>query len=120
MADELVIRQRREIDTLRERMRQLEEILMPRGFQPPTEWRLTGQEARVFAHLASREEASKASIMMALYSDRPDEEPNIKIVHVFVCKLRKKLAPFGVSVRTIWGKGYALVDRSRWLGRAAA
>lgn len=56
--------------------------------------------------------ASKQSIMMAMYCDRIDEDPEIKIVDVFICKLRKKLKPFGVSIGTIWGQGYSLADRA--------
>lgn len=57
--------------------------------------------------------------MMAMYSDRVDVEPEIKIVDVFVCKLRKKLKPFGVSIVTVWGHGYSLEDRHRYAAEAA-
>nr|WP_246713314.1 helix-turn-helix domain-containing protein [Rhizobium sp. BK112] len=80
---------------------------MPSSVSAPIEYQLTAQEARVFAHLASRDFGTKQSIMMALYSDRA-EEPEIKIVDVFVCKLRKKLSRFGVRIETIWGQGYRL------------
>lgn len=36
------------------------------------------------------------------------EEQEIKIVDVFVCKLRKKLKGLGVSIETVWGRGYRL------------
>ncbi len=42
-----------------------------------------------------------------IYSGR-SEEPGIKIVDVFICKLRRKIKPFGVSINTIWGQGWAL------------
>jgi len=38
---------------------------------------------------------------------RDDRE--IKIVDVWVCKLRKKLVPLGVEIATSWGQGYRLV-----------
>ena len=39
------------------------------------------------------------------------DEPEVKIIDVFICKLRKKLA--GASggqnyIETVWGRGYAL------------
>jgi two-component system cell cycle response regulator CtrA len=116
--DDLVARQQQEIATLRERVRQLEDALVPTDVIVPIEWRLTVHEARLFAFLTTRDLATKQAIMQALYSDRAGDEPEIKIVDVFVCKLRKKLKPFGVDVQTVWGHGYRLADRGNW--RAAA
>ena len=42
-----------------------------------------------------------------------DEEPEPKIIDVFVCKLRKKLAAAAgheSPIETVWGKGYLLRD----------
>ena len=39
------------------------------------------------------------------------DEPEIKIIDVFICKLRKKLANAScgnVYIETLWGRGYAL------------
>ena len=39
------------------------------------------------------------------------DEPELKIIDVFICKLRKKLADAsgGKSyIETVWGRGYAL------------
>ena len=41
------------------------------------------------------------------------DEPEIKIIDVFVCKLRKKLAQATGGnhyIETIWGRGYVLCD----------
>ena len=41
------------------------------------------------------------------------EEPELKIIDVFVCKLRKKLAQAtggDHSIETVWGRGYMLRD----------
>lgn len=116
---ELEWRQAEEIQTLRERVRQLEEALAPSTITVPLEWRLTGSEARVFAHLTTRPVATKQSIMMALYSDRTDEDPEMKIVDVYICKMRRKLKPFGVVIGTVWGQGYALEQRAGFQARAA-
>jgi two-component system, cell cycle response regulator CtrA len=46
-----------------------------------------------------------------LYGDM--DEPEGKIIDVFICKLRKKLdaATDGVNyIDTVWGRGYALRD----------
>lgn len=41
------------------------------------------------------------------------DEPELKIIDVFICKLRKKLsnATDGLSyIETVWGRGYVLRD----------
>jgi two-component system cell cycle response regulator CtrA len=39
------------------------------------------------------------------------DEPEVKIIDVFICKLRKKLAAHGDHhIETVWGRGYALRD----------
>ena len=97
---------------LRERIAFLEEALM--GSKPlPVEWQLTPSEERVFGALLNRELASKETIMAALYADRGADEAEIKIVDVLVCKLRRKLRPFGVAIHTSWGRGYFLDRETR-------
>ncbi len=52
---------------------------------------------------------AKDDFLSHLYSN--DEEPDLKIVDVFVCKLRKKLATASKGdnyIDTIWGRGYVL------------
>jgi two-component system cell cycle response regulator CtrA len=39
------------------------------------------------------------------------DEPELKIIDVFICKLRKKLSTVGEGtnyVETVWGRGYVL------------
>lgn len=112
--DDLVLQQQAEIEALRERVRQLEDVLVPVDVVVPIEWRLTSSEARLFAFLTTREIATKPAIMQALYSDRPDDDPEIKIVDVFICKLRRKIQRYGVEITTVWGRGYSLKDRHVW------
>lgn len=100
-----------ENDELRERIRFLETQLMPE-WTPPIEWGLTGKEGAVFQVLLGRERASKELIMMQVYCGSHDE-PEIKIVDVFICKMRRKLKPFGIIIETIWGQGYRLSPECR-------
>ncbi|MER9912667.1 winged helix-turn-helix domain-containing protein [Mesorhizobium sp. M0050] len=51
---------------------------------------------------------SQASLLTRLYQLKTDE-PELKIIDVFVCKLRKKLKPLGVEIQTVWGQGYRLL-----------
>lgn len=112
--DDILEAARREIAQLRERVRQLEEEIAPSSVSVPLEWRLTSSEARLFAHLTTRAVATKSSIMTALYSDRPEDDPELKIVDVFICRIRRKVKPYGVEIATVWGQGYSLVGREKW------
>ena len=74
---------------------------------------LTGQEYRMLELLALRKGATitKEMFLNHLYGGR--DEPEIKIIDVFICKLRKKLADASGGrnyVETLWGRGYALKD----------
>jgi len=54
---------------------------------------------------------TKEMFLNHLYSSM--DEPEIKIIDVFVCKLRKKLseASGGINyIETVWGRGYMLKD----------
>jgi two-component system cell cycle response regulator CtrA len=73
--------------------------------------RLTGREYAILELLAIRKGAtlSKEIFLNHLYGGM--EEPEFKIIDVFVCKLRKKLADHldGKNyIETVWGRGYVL------------
>lgn len=60
---------------------------------------------------------TKEMIIDHLYSGR--DEPDLKIIDVFICKMRNKLAEAGAGtsgyIETVWGQGYALRDPERVL-----
>ena len=77
--------------------------------------RLTAREYSILELLAIRKGAtlSKEIFLNHLYGGR--EEPEFKIIDVFVCKLRKKLSDAldGENyIETIWGRGYVLREPS--------
>ena len=98
---------------LEERVAQLEALLVT-DWRAPIEWRLTPSEERVMGVLVARERASKEAIVAALYLDRGADSAEPKIVDVFICKIRRKLRPFGVEITTLWGAGFALADRQKY------
>jgi two-component system cell cycle response regulator CtrA len=53
---------------------------------------------------------SKEAILDHLYGGL--DEPNPKIIDVFICKIRKKLQAMGVDdfIETNWGRGYMVID----------
>ena len=74
---------------------------------------LTGKEYGILDLLSLRKGATltKEMFLNHLYGGR--DEPQFKIIDVFVCKLRKKLsaATGGDNyIETVWGRGYLLRD----------
>lgn len=74
---------------------------------------LTAKEQVLIEALAMRKGnvVSKESLLGQLYN--PVDEPELKIIDVFVCKMRKKLyeASGGMNyIETVWGRGYALKE----------
>ena len=75
---------------------------------------LTGKEYAILEMLSLRKDTTltKEMFLTHLYGGR--DEPELKIVDVFICKLRKKLAQAGAGasgcIETVWGRGYALRD----------
>ena len=120
MEDVLALRQR--VAELEERIRQLTALLAPPGVQAPREWRLTNSEHTVFQVLVARPVATKEMILAALYWDKGLEEPELKIIDVFICKLRKKLSQHGVAIATVWGRGWSMPEdvRRRFIQEAEA
>lgn len=55
---------------------------------------------------------SREGLMVAIYGGSPDDEPEMKIIDVFVCKLREKMRRFGspYAIETVWGVGYRMVN----------
>lgn len=77
---------------------------------------LTGKEYDIVELMALRkgEAVSKETFLNHLYGG--DNAPEVKIIDVFMCKLRKKFAAVEADercIRTIWGHGYMLQDPAR-------
>lgn len=98
----------RENAELRERVRQLEDTLFARDAVVPWEWGLTPSERRVLGVLIARDLATKPAVLAALYTGLGRDEAEERIVDVFICKIRRKLTPFGVGIVTHWGQGFEL------------
>ena len=101
-----------ENEMLREQIAKLE-LLLGMQAAAPIEFRLTGKEEGVFGVLMAREIATKEMVMFALYSSLGKDEAEPKIVDVFICKIRRKLKPFGIDIKTVWGKGYYLTPEAK-------
>jgi two-component system cell cycle response regulator CtrA len=75
---------------------------------------LTGKEYAILELLALRKGVvlTKEVFLNHLYGGI--DEPEVKIIDVFICKLRKKLATAGGSdlIGTVWGRGYVLREQN--------
>lgn len=74
---------------------------------------LTGKEYQMLELLSLRKGTTLTKEMFLNHLYGGMDEPELKIIDVFICKLRKKLAEAtgGVNhIETVWGRGYVLRD----------
>lgn len=74
---------------------------------------LTGKEYQMLELLSLRKGTTLTKEMFLNHLYGGMDEPELKIIDVFICKLRKKLAEAtgGSSyIETVWGRGYVLRD----------
>jgi two-component system cell cycle response regulator CtrA len=74
---------------------------------------LTGKEYGILELLSLRKGTTLTKEMFLNHLYGGMDEPELKIIDVFVCKLRKKLAAAtgGANyIETVWGRGYVLRD----------
>jgi two-component system cell cycle response regulator CtrA len=75
---------------------------------------LTGKEFAILELMVLRKGSiiSKEAFLNHLYGGM--DEPELKIIDVFICKLRKKLARAGAGgvIGTVWGRGYVVREQT--------
>jgi two-component system, cell cycle response regulator CtrA len=74
---------------------------------------LTGKEYDILELLSLRKGTTLTKEMFLNHLYGGMDEPELKIIDVFICKLRKKLgqATGGENyIETVWGRGYVLRD----------
>lgn len=102
---------RGQIEDLKAEKRDLLAQLVPSELRDnfPSKWALTPTESAMLAFLVARAPATrtKEQILSAIYPNI-DDAPELKIIDVFVCKLRKKIDRFGLKIETVWGYGYRI------------
>ena len=72
---------------------------------------LTGKEYAILELLTLRKGTIVTREMLLNHLYGGTDEPELKIIDVFVCKLRKKLAQAAGGdhyIETVWGRGYIL------------
>ena len=73
---------------------------------------LTGKEYQMLELLSLRKGTTLTKEMFLNHLYGGMDEPELKIIDVFICKLRKKLKGAGDDhcIETVWGRGYVLRD----------
>ncbi len=80
---------------------------------------LTGKEYGILELLSLRKGTTLTKEMFLNHLYGGMDEPELKIIDVFVCKLRKKLAQATDGdnyIETVWGRGYVLRDPAEGRG----
>ncbi|MEZ5893695.1 MAG: response regulator transcription factor [Parvularculaceae bacterium] len=75
---------------------------------------LTGKEYQMLELLSLRKGTTLTKEMFLNHLYGGMDEPELKIIDVFICKLRKKLAAATQGehyIETVWGRGYVLRDQ---------
>lgn len=84
---------------------------------------LTGKEYGIIELLSLRKGTTLTKEMFLNHLYGGMDEPEVKIIDVFICKLRKKIqdAAGGDNyIETVWGRGYVLRDPQQEKTKAAA
>ncbi|MBL6959070.1 MAG: response regulator transcription factor [Rhodospirillales bacterium] len=84
---------------------------------------LTGKEYGILELLSLRKGTTLTKEMFLNHLYGGMDEPELKIIDVFICKLRKKLgnATGGENyIETVWGRGYVLRDPEEGSDKASA
>jgi len=82
---------------------------------------LTGKEYQMLELLSLRKGTTLTKEMFLNHLYGGMDEPELKIIDVFICKLRKKLAEATGGenyIETVWGRGYVLRDPTATQARA--
>lgn len=109
-----IARLRDRVEELEEENRQLREQLSPRvSLSNSIGVRLTQVEENILNMLIARSPNIVTHEVLSEYSrdgvtPRVEELASCNQAKVYVCKIRKKIAPIGVEIATHWGQGFSL------------
>jgi DNA-binding response OmpR family regulator len=102
------------VEFLEEENRQLREMLRtPDSARFPKRWRLSLGEQRVLKSLISSADGYRSHEAICIAGRAHDETWDTRLVHVLISSIRKKLAPHGVLIVTVWGQGYKIDPKSK-------
>jgi DNA-binding response OmpR family regulator len=103
---------------LRDRIAELEDVIGT-SERASLRYSLLGLPAtlrRILGFLVSRDIANRDGLFAALHGDKPEcDQPEIKVLDQQICRLRQRLGPHGIAIKTEWGIGYSmsLADKAK-------
>lgn len=89
-----------------------EQRAMEREFNLRRYFNLTETEGRFLAAMSDGRVRDKNSLLTLVYGGS-DNAPGIKIMDVYICRLRKKLRGSGITISTVWGAGYVVENAEK-------
>jgi two-component system cell cycle response regulator CtrA len=103
------------INVLEQEKAHLLELLAGSNEKPPNIPGLSPTEQKILGSLMRNERMTREAIM-AVTQSTADQ----KVVDVYICRIRKKIAPLGLSIKNIWGEGYFIPREDKEALKAAA
>jgi DNA-binding response OmpR family regulator len=100
-------------ETMQDRIDELTRLLgMGRSF--PAELKLSPTEEQMLGMLLTRNIMSREGLFVSLYGGRPDcDHPDVKIIDVHICHMRRKLGAYDVTIETRRAHGYYLTTEMK-------
>lgn len=107
---------RAKIEELTEENRQLREAMY--GELPLlSDLGLSAGQSRVLAALYRAQDLATNRALHVAQSRDGQALTDEKVVSIYILKLRRALAPHGIEIKSIWGKGYSLTSTSKQILR---
>jgi len=103
-----------ENDRLKRSIAALRSSLVASDVPTPRDWRLTGVERTIFQTLLKTDTVTKQTLVELLYGGTASASA-LKNMDVFIARIRSKTRGASVTIETIFGVGYRLLDREAWL-----
>lgn len=101
-----------ERDEALERVRQLEALARELDGARVPDFDITHTQDLMLRALLRWKLVSRSQMMALLYGDRLDP-PDPKVIDALMCKLRRRLTPYGITITCARGHGWALDEASR-------
>lgn len=96
-----------------DRIEELEDLI-GLNLKLPNEFGLTPTEMQCVGAIVRRGILNQEAIFTAIYGSRPEcQQPDVKIIDVYLCRVRRKLAPKGFELKNSFSVGYYFEPRER-------
>lgn len=113
-----------ELDDVESRLNDLKDAFINTENVWP-EFNLSPTQTLIFSLLMGRAYATKETIHATIDARRLDHheeyaERDRKLIEALICKMRGRLRPFGIEIKTVWGHGYEIAGEMKSRAKAIA